>query len=110
MSNYISGEEFLKLGVLYTAITDLDQIINNDSDDKLVEAVNAIKELDKKELSVTTQNEIVSAIRKALVNIYTDKINSLNDNIGINQVLTRTIYPEGVTTIENMRGELNKNG
>lgn len=86
MSNYISGEEFLKLGVLYTAITDLDQIINNDSDDKLVEAVNAIKELDKKELSVTTQNEIVSAIRKALVNIYSSKVNSLNENIGINNI------------------------
>ena len=76
MSNYISGEEFLKLGVVYTARTDLDQIINNDSDDKLVEAVNAIKELDKKELSVTTQNKIVSAIRKALINIYSNKVDS----------------------------------
>lgn len=85
------GEEFAILEALYTAIEDLDQIINSNSDgsdNKISEAINAITIRDlEKELSSSKQSEIVSSIREALADIYLDKINLLNDSIklkGIN--------------------------
>lgn len=88
MSDYISGDEFIKVGKIYTTITDLDHILSGNSDTKINDAANAIRELEN-ELDSKVQNNIIASIRKAILDVYREKIDSLNQNIGISSASVR---------------------
>lgn len=86
-----ASDEFEKLKDLYTAISDLDRIFNSDSEEKFDAAVNAVKNLNRKEFSSKLQNKIVSDIKEAVIEIYINDMNSLNGSIGLSETENKVI-------------------
>lgn len=73
--------DFEKLNEIWTAIKDVDEIYNSNSEDKIDDIINAVKSIDKKEFDQEAQNIIVSGFRNGLLNIYKQLFDSLNKGI-----------------------------
>lgn len=73
--------DFEKLNELWTAIRDVDEIFRSDNDDKIDDIINAVKNINKKEFDIESQNIIVSGFRQGLLNIYKELFESLNNGI-----------------------------
>ena len=87
------SDNFEKLKDLYTAIVDLDNILNSDTDEKFDFAVNVVKNLNKKEFSQELQNKIILDIREAIEQIYVRDMNSVNESISLGAVMIGSIVP-----------------
>lgn len=79
----VSKVEFEKLDILYSAIKDLDKVIESDSKDKFQEAIDCIKNINKNEFDDSDQNMLITQIRESLLKIYIREFNELNKPIGI---------------------------
>lgn len=73
--------DFEKLNVLWTAIRDVDEIFKSNTDDKIDDIINAVKNINKKEFDMESQDIIVGGFRQGLLNIYKELFDSLNDGI-----------------------------
>ena len=82
-------DEFVKLSTIYEAIKDLDRISKSDNDEKFDDAVNAIKNINRKEFDSDIQNRIINGIREALIKIYQENVNSLNTSINLSSIYWR---------------------
>lgn len=80
----MSRPEFEELESIYVAIKDLDKVINSNSTDKIDEAVNCIKNLDKNQFDSDTQTKILLDLRNGLMKMYSERINHLDESIGAN--------------------------
>lgn len=76
--------DFEKLETLYTAISDLNKVsADKNSDTKIDDAFNAIKDVNKSEFDDELQNVIINTIKDAVVKIYKEESNRLNNSIGL---------------------------
>lgn len=73
--------DFEKLNELWTAIRDVDEIFKSDTDDKIDDIINAVKNINKKEFDMESQDIIVSGFRQGLLNIYRELFDNLNNGI-----------------------------
>ena len=73
--------DFERLNELWTAIRDVDEIFRSNNDDKIDDIINAVKNINKKEFDIESQNIIVSGFRQGLLNIYKELFESLNNGI-----------------------------
>ena len=76
--------DFEKLEILYTAINDLNKVLENkDSNTRIDDLFNAIKEVDKSEFDSEIQDRIIKSFIDAVTKIYTDESIRLNSSIGL---------------------------
>ena len=76
--------DFEKLEILYTAINDLNKVLENkDSDTRIDDLFNVIKEVDKSEFDSEIQDRIIKSFIDAVTKIYTDESIRLNSSIGL---------------------------
>ena len=94
-------EEFDNLYMLYTTISDIDNIINSDDvespdkETKLDRVLFAIKSIDKHVFSDNFTEDIITSIRKAVVELYDKELVKVNASIGIetkNKIDSDTVY------------------
>lgn len=92
--------DFEKLEILYTAINDLNKVLESkDSNTRIDDLFNAIKEIDKSEFDADIQDKIISYFKEAIVKIYTDESIRLNSSIGV--TLDNTDVQTNLAYIEN---------
>lgn len=76
--------DFEKLEILYTSINDLNKVLNDkDSDTRIDDLFNCIKEVDKSEFSSEIQDAIIKSFIEAVTKIYKEESIRLNSNIGV---------------------------
>lgn len=73
--------DFEKLNELWTAIRDVDEIFKSNTDDKIDDIINAVKNINKKEFDMESQDIIVGGFRQGLLNIYKELFDNLNKGI-----------------------------
>ena len=92
--------EFEKLESVYTAIKDLDRVMDGKSgnkEDMFDNAINAIKSIDKRSLDTDIIKEkVITGIREALVKMYMESAEKINSGIGLGTSFENT---EGVNTV-----------
>lgn len=75
--------EFDKLSTVYDAIKDLDKVLESKSEDKLEDAINCIKNVNRAEFSPEIQDRIINDFKDALFKIYNDTLSELNLDISL---------------------------
>ena len=73
--------EFEEMQKAYIAIRDVDNVINGNSNTKLEDAWNVIAEVSKDKFDSVNVDEILINIRAALVKIFEEKQQMINDSI-----------------------------
>lgn len=75
--------EFEEMKLAYLAIKDVDKVINSDSESKLEDAWNVISEIGVDKFDEVNTNLILGSIKDALMRIYLEKEQTLNDSINV---------------------------
>lgn len=75
--------EFDEMKLAYLAIKDVDKVIASDSDSKLEDAWNVISEIGVDKFDEVNTNLILGSIKDALMRIYLEKEQTLNDSINV---------------------------
>ena len=82
----MSNKDFQKLSILYTAIKDINAILTGAfglkmGDNKLDAVLNAVKDIDKNELSDEITEQIIENIKEGVTALYIKELLNLNENI-----------------------------
>lgn len=78
-----TSERFEKLEELHSAISRIDTTISVPETNNLESVLDVVRDIPKKEFPKEYQDAMISNIRNALVQLYTDEVNLLSERIGI---------------------------
>lgn len=76
---------FIELNELYTAIKDMDRVCSSPSsqETKLEDVLFAVKNVNMSQYKDEYVDTIISSVRKAIVDLYTEKIAEINKSINL---------------------------